>query len=1227
MYIQEVIIDGFKSYAQRTVVSGFDPQFNAITGLNGSGKSNILDAICFVLGISNLTQVRVGNLQELVYKQGQAGVTKATVTIVFNNAKTDESPVGYESDKQITVTRQVVIGGKNKYMINGRTVQQSQVANLFHSVQLNVNNPHFLIMQGRITKVLNMKPEETLSMIEEAAGTRMFETKKQAALKTIEKKQLKVLELTKCLDEEITPTLDSLRAERQAYITWQSNNVELERLERFCVAAEYDLMDTRLTAAQTDREAINTDIQAQETLRKEMQIKSKECEKQAKDMEIEREKMTEGDLKALKNAETDASKALVKATTLLGNHSEMMTAEKKTEKELKCQSESIAKTITSKQKLLEVASKQFDDKEEECNHAEQASEAARVRYHNAVAGVADESSAALLSLPEQVGAWEKRAREAESQMKQGELRSNHAVTSLKELQKLAKTQQTTQSSAIREAETLRAVVKSLEEKLGKMGKKNADEEGRKRQLASLKSTASSLQDTTESLNAQLEARLKFEFRDPEKGFDRSRVKGLVARLVKVKDNRAATALEIAAGAKLTQVIVDTETTGKLLLERGQLKKRVTILPLNRINNRCTDPAKVENAKRIARKAGGSAQLALELVGYDTEVSRAMEYVFGSTLICDTSDVAKAVAFDPSVKNRTVTLEGDDYNPAGTLTGGSNTNLGVILNKVAELSVAQEALDACQAEMKILAAQLKTMAANSNEFDKLTSELDLKQDALQMCEEKLSESSYAQSMNQIASLEKEITTCEEEKKTLTDAFNKANAELKRLKTAAADMKKERENAMKAIEAEMKTTQATASNIKKDALKFRAKRDTLVAEIEALNKDTSSLGDQQKTAEKAVQRMEEEAAKLSESVTALKAAHEEASSRVEEKQKMLAAALTEIRALYLEVDTANKTFQAAELEVKELKHKKDTFEKDQKDLVKQVAALVKANPWITQEKNLFGTEGSDYDFAATDVNACLKRLKEIKAQQELISKKINKKVMGMIEKAESEYTDLTKKREVILNDKAKIEDVIAELDVKKMQALQSTWIKVNRDFGSIFSMLLPGTHAKLDPPEGQTVTDGLEVKVAFNGTWKESLTELSGGQRSLLALSLILALLLFKPAPMYILDEVDAALDLSHTQNIGTMLRTHFQHSQFIVVSLKEGMFNNANVIFRTRFIDGVSAVIRTAGKPRSVAELAALESSNNKIAAENALVVTKKTTKKTTKKADGENTQPNLIGGI
>ena len=201
--------------------------------------------------------------------------------------------------------------------------------------------------------------------------------------------------------------------------------------------------------------------------------------------------------------------------------------------------------------------------------------------------------------------------------------------------------------------------------------------------------------------------------------------------------------------------------------------------------------------------------------------------------------------------------------------------------------------------------------------------------------------------------------------------------------------------------------------------------------------------------------------------------------------------------------------------------------------------------------------------------------------------------MIEKAEAEYSELRRKRRVIENDKTKIQSVIEELDIKKKTELERTWVKVNRDFGSIFSTLLPGASSKLEPPEGKHAWEGLEVKVGFGGVWKESLSELSGGQRSLIALSLILSLLLFKPAPMYILDEVDAALDLSHTQNIGNMLKTHFSQSQFIVVSLKEGMFNNANVIFRTKFVDGVSTVNRTMGIGASTKARALTDANNTR----------------------------------
>ncbi|PNH09256.1 Structural maintenance of chromosomes protein 2-1 [Tetrabaena socialis] len=107
MYISEVCIEGFKSYANRVTLSNFDENFNAITGLNGSGKSNILDSICFVLGIRNLSQVRAANLQDLVYKQGQAGISKATVSITFCNSDPKKGPTGFEDKETITVTRQV----------------------------------------------------------------------------------------------------------------------------------------------------------------------------------------------------------------------------------------------------------------------------------------------------------------------------------------------------------------------------------------------------------------------------------------------------------------------------------------------------------------------------------------------------------------------------------------------------------------------------------------------------------------------------------------------------------------------------------------------------------------------------------------------------------------------------------------------------------------------------------------------------------------------------------------------------------------------------------------------------------------------------------------------------------------------------------------------------------------------------------------------------------------
>ena len=322
--------------------------------------------------------------------------------------------------------------------------------------------------------------------------------------------------------------------------------------------------------------------------------------------------------------------------------------------------------------------------------------------------------------------------------------------------------------------------------------------------------------------------------------------------------------------------------------------------------------------------------------------------------------------------------------------------------------------------------------------------------------------------------------------------------------------------------------------------------------------------------------------------VKDAHDMAQANLEDEQAKLSGFDEELRALEEAIRSKNSQTTEESLEQQKLVHNVEKLEKEQQAASQILSHLAESHDWIQDEKEQFGRPNTPYDFKGQNMSEAKSSLKNLTERFQGMKKKINPKVMNMIDNVEKKEASLKNMMRTVIRDKRKIEETIVQLDEYKKDALQKTWEKVNGDFGQIFNELLPGSFAKLDPPEGKTIADGLEVKVCLGKVWKQSLTELSGGQRylytltlldmdilkchrSLIAISLIMALLQFKPAPMYILDEVDAALDLSHTQNIGRLIKTRFKGSQFIVVSLKDGMFQNANRIFRTRFQDGTSVV--------------------------------------------------------
>lgn len=1170
MHIKSVILEGFKSYAQRTEVNGFDPLFNAITGLNGSGKSNILDSICFLLGISNLSQVRASNLQDLVYKNGQAGITKALVSITFDNSDKKQSPLGFEVHDEITVTRQVVIGGRNKYLINGVNANNTRVYDLFCSVGLNVNNPHFLIMQGRITKVMNMKPPEILSMIEEAAGTRMYEYKKQNAQRTIEKKEAKLREIKTILEEEITPTIQKLKEERSSYLEYQKLLREIEHLSRLYIAYQFLLAeDTKERSAEALKEMQDKIKKLQEEVY-ENDKKIKALSHEIEELEKRKDKEVGGILRSLEDALTEAQRVNTKSQSAFDFKKKNLASEENKRKELEKNMVEDSKTLAAKEKEVKKITDGLSALQEASNKDAEALAVAQQHFNAVSAGLSSNEDGAEATLAGQMMACKNEISKTQTEAKQAQMKLKHAQQELKTKQ----TEIKKMDSGYRKDQEALEAVKKLKEKLETEMKRLNYEENKEESLLErrrqLSRDISRLKETEEALLARF-PNLRFAYRDPEKNWNRNCVKGLVASLISVKDSSATTALELVAGDRLYNVVVDTEVTGKKLLEKGELKRRYTIIPLNKISSRCIAPETLRIAQNLV--GPNNVHVALSLVEYKPELQKAMEFVFGMTFVCDNMDNAKKVAFDKRIMTRTVTLGGDVFDPHGTLSGGARSQAASILMKFQELKDVQDELRTKENELRALEEELANLKNTAEKYRHLKQQWEMKAEEVDLLQTKLQQSSYHKQQEELDALKKIIEESEETLKNTKEIQKKAEEKYEvlenKMKNAEAERERELKDAQKKLDCAKTKADASSKKMKEKQQEVEA----ITLELEELRREHASYEQQLEAVKEAIISYEGQIAVMASEVAKNEELVNKAQEEVSKQKEVITAQDNIIKAKYAEIAQHKEQNNESQLKIKELDHNISKHKREAEDAAAKVSKMLKDYDWITVEKHLFGQPNSTYDFKANNPKEAGERLQKLQEMKEKLGRNVNMRAMNVLTEAEERYNDLMKKKRIVENDKSKILATIEDLDQKKNQAINIAWQKVNKDFGSIFSTLLPGANAMLAPPEGQTVLDGLEFKVALGNTWKENLTELSGGQRSLVALSLILSMLLFKPAPIYILDEVDAALDLSHTQNIGHMLRTHSTHSQFIVVSLKEGMFNNANVLFKTKFVDGVSTVAR------------------------------------------------------
>ncbi|NXQ52591.1 SMC2 protein, partial [Anthoscopus minutus] len=1045
MYIKSIVLEGFKSYAQRTEISGFDPLFNAITGLNGSGKSNILDSICFVLGINNLSQVRASNFHDLVYKNGQAGITKATVSINFDNSNKSQSPLGFEANDEITVTRQIAIGGRSKYLINGVNAANSRVQDLFCSVGLNVNNPHFLIMQGQITKVLNMKPPEILAMIEEAAGTRMYECKKVAAQKTIEKKESKLKNIQTVLNEEISPTLQKLKEERAFYLEYQKIVREIEHLSRFCVAYQFVLAEeTRVSSSDMLKE-MQSNVEKFQESRAEIEQKIKRLNEDIAEMEKKKDKEVGGRLRALEAALSENQRVNAKARSAVDLKKQNLKGEEIKYNELVTRMQKDSKALVLKEKEVKNLEKQLNVLLKESEKDAHALAAAQQHFNAVSAGLSSNNDGEEATLSGQMMTCKNEISKAETEAKQAQMKLNYAQKELKAKEAEVKKMDEGYKKDQKAFETVEKMKIALEKQIKEL---NYSEEKGEALLAKKKALISDigqLRELSENLMAKF-PHLQFIYKHPEKNWDLNHVKGPVVSLFTVKDLSNSKALEVVAGGKLYNIIVDTEVTGKMLLERGELKHRYTIIPLNKISARCVQESTVKLGQCLA--GYDNLHLAISLIMYEPELQKAMEYVFGTTLVCNNMDNAKKVTFDKRIMTRSVTLDGDVFDPQGTLHGGNcwfysysaSSQVSPILSKLQEVKDVETELKKKESELAAVENELASLKTVAERYQQLKQQWEMKSEEAELLHKKLHQSSYHKQEEELLDLKKTIAYCEETLNKTEESKKKAEKKYKELenkiKNAEAECLKERKNAEQNLDNAKKKADTSSKKIKDMQQEVKA----LVLELEELKQEQASYKQQITVAEEAIKSYQDQVDAMMAEVANTEESVERAQNELAKQKEVIALHDNAIKDKSAEMVKYREQNNELQLKVKELEHSITKCQQEATDAAAKVTRMLKEHKWIASEKALFGQPNTVYDFKSSNPKEASQKLQKLQEHKEKLGRNVNTKAMNMLSDAEERYNDLMKKKRIVENDKIKILAVIEELDQKKKQALDIAWEKV-------------------------------------------------------------------------------------------------------------------------------------------------------------------------------------------
>ena len=1167
MYLKEIEIQGFKSFADKTKVV-FDQGVTAVVGPNGSGKSNITESLRWALGESSVKSLRGGKMPDVIFAgtESRKPLNYASVVVTLDNNDGFIKDAGQE----IRVERHIYRSGDSEYKIDGKKVRLRDIHDLFLDTGLG-RDSFSIISQGKVEEIFNSKPEERRAIFEEAAGVLKYKTRRKETESKLQQTQDNLDRLEDIiyeLDNQIKPLEKQAENARKFLdLEGQRKAIYLDVLVAQTKENKAELDSTEEELAQV-QELLTSYYQKREKLEEENQ----NLKKQRQDLQAEMAK-DQGSLMDLTSLISDLERKLalskLESEQVALNQQEAQARFAALEDKRKVLSQEKAE----KESSLALLEENLVQNNQKLNHLE-AELLAFSDDPDQMIELLRERFVALLQ--EEVDVSNQLTR-IENELENSRQLSQKQADQLEKLKEQLATAKEKARQQKAELETAKEQVQKL------LADYQAIAKEQEKQKTSYQAQQSQLFDRLDSLkNKQARAQSLENILRNHSNFysgvksvlqEKDRLGGIIGAVSEHLnfDVHYQTALEIALGTSSQHIIVEDEETATKAIDflKRNRAGRATFLPLTTIKARTISS---QNQDAIAASPGFLG-MADELVTFETRLEAIFKNLLATTAIFDTVEHARAAARQVRYQIRMVTLDGTELRTGGSYAGGANRQNNSIFIKP-ELEQLQKEITEEEASLSSEEETLKTLQNEMTALKERLEAIKFQGEQARIQEQGLS-LAYQQTSQQVEELETLWKLQEEELDRLFEGDWQADKEKcqERLATIASD-KQNLEAEIEEIKSNKNAIQERYQNLQEQVAQARLLKTELqgqkryeVADIERLGKELDNLDIEQEEIQRLLQEKVDNLEKVDTELLSQQA--EEAKNQKTNLQQGLIRKQFELDDIEGQLDDIASHLDQARQQNEEWIRKQTRAEAKKEKVSERLRHL---QSQLTDQYQISYTEALEKAHELENLNLAEQEVKDLEKAIRSLGP-VNLDAIEQYEEVHNRLDFLNSQRDDILSAKNLLLETITDMNDEVKERFKSTFEAIRESFKVTFKQMFGGGQADLILTEGDLLTAGVEISVQPPGKKIQSLNLMSGGEKALSALALLFSIIRVKTIPFVILDEVEAALDEANVKRFGDYLNRFDKDSQFIVVTHRKGTMAAADSIYGVTMQEsGVSKIV-------------------------------------------------------